>query len=55
MNLLVNSTSIPAGSYPYTASIEDVHGFDTTVHSGSVTISQADIGTLGGNTSIHTQ
>jgi len=53
MNLLVNSTSVPAGSYPYTASIEDVHGFDTTVHSGSVTISQADIGTLGGNTAIY--
>ena len=53
MNLLVNSTSIPAGSYPYTASIADIHGFNTTVHSGSVTISQSDTGTLGGNTSIY--
>jgi hypothetical protein len=50
MKLLVNSTSVPAGTYPYTASIEDVHGFSTTVHSGSVTISQADDGTLGGDT-----
>ena len=53
MKLLANSTSIPAGTYDYTASIEDVHGFDTTVHSGSVTIVQADNGTLGGDTSIY--
>ena len=49
MKLLANSTNIPAGTYDYTASIEDVHGFSTTVHSGSVTISQADDGTLGGD------
>ena len=30
MKLLVNSTSVPAGTYPYTASIQDVHGFSTT-------------------------
>jgi hypothetical protein len=53
MKLLANSTNIPAGTYDYTASIEDVHGFDTTVHSGSVTIVQADNGTLGGDTSIY--
>jgi hypothetical protein len=53
MKLLVNSTNIPAGEYDYTASIEDVHGFDTTLHSGSVEILQADNGTLGGDTSIY--
>ena len=53
MKLLVNSTSVPAGTYDYTASIEDVHGFETRLHSGSVTISQADDGTLGGDTSIY--
>jgi len=53
MKLLANSTNIPAGTYPYTASIQDVHGFDTTVHSGSVTIAQADNGTLGGDTAIY--
>ena len=53
MRLLVNSTSIPAGVYGYTASIEDVHGFDTTLHSSSVTIAQSDNGTLGGDTSIY--
>jgi hypothetical protein len=53
MKLLANSTNIPAGTYPYTASIQDVHGFDTTVHSGSVTITQADNGTLEGDTAIY--
>jgi hypothetical protein len=53
MKLLANSTNIPGGTYPYTASIQDVHGFDTTVHSGSVTIAQADYGTLGGDTAIY--
>jgi hypothetical protein len=53
MKLLVNSTSVPAGTYDYTASIEDVHGFETRLHSGSVTISQASTGTLGGDTSIY--
>ena len=53
MKLLVNSTSIPAGSYPYTASIEDEHGFETRVHSGSVTIIQAGNGTLSGDTAIY--
>ena len=53
MKLLANSTNIPNGTYPYTASIQDVHGFDTTVHSGSVTIVQSDTGTLGGDTAIY--
>jgi hypothetical protein len=53
MKLLVNSTSIPADSYPYTASIEDEHGFETRVHSGSVTILQASTGSLGGDTAIY--
>ena len=53
MNLLVNNTSVPAGEYDYTASIEDVHGFSTNVVSGSYTIAQADDGTLGGDTSIY--
>ena len=53
MKLLVNSTSVPAAEYDYTASIEDVHGFHTTLHSGSVTIAQSDNGTLGGDTSIY--
>ena len=53
MNLIVNSTSVPAGTYPYTASLQDEHGFSTRVVSGSVTISQADTGTLGGDTSIY--
>ena len=53
MKLLVNSTSVPAAEYDYTASIEDVHGFHTTLHSGSVTIEQSDNGTLGGDTSIY--
>ena len=53
MKLLVNSTSIPAGSYPYTASIEDEHGFETRVHSGSVTIVQSGTGTLEDDTAIY--
>jgi hypothetical protein len=54
MRLNVNNTSVPAGTYTYTASIEDIHGFDTAVHSGSITIAQADNGTLGGDTAIYT-
>ena len=53
MNLLVNNSSVPAGEYDYTASMEDVHGFSTNVVSGSYTISQADNGTLGGDTAIY--
>jgi len=53
MNLLVNNTSVPAGEYDYTASMEDVHGFSTNTVSGSYTIAQADNGTLGGDTAIY--
>lgn len=50
MYLYANNTSIPAGIYPYTASLSDVHGFRTTTYSGSLSVSQADNGTLGGDT-----
>ena len=50
MKLLVNNTSVPAGTYSYTASLQDVHGFRTNKESGSFTIAQADNGTLGGDT-----
>jgi len=50
MYLLVNNTSVPAGTYPYTASLQDVHGFRTNKESGSFTIAQANTGTLGGDT-----
>jgi hypothetical protein len=50
MKLLVNNTSVPAGTYSYTSSLQDVHGFRTNKESGSFTIAQADNGTLGGDT-----
>ena len=50
MFLSVNNTSVPAGTYPYTASMQDEHGFRTNKESGSFTIAQADTGTLGGDT-----
>ena len=53
LQLLVNNTNVPAGTYPYTASFQDEHGFDTTTVSGSFTITQSDTGTLGGDTSIY--
>jgi hypothetical protein len=53
MKLLVNSTSVPAGTYPYTASIQDVHGFSTTTVENTFTIAQSDDGTLGGDTAIY--
>ena len=53
MKLLVNSTSVPAGTYPYTASIQDVHGFSTTTVENTFTIAQSDNGTLGGDTAIY--
>jgi hypothetical protein len=48
--LNAKNTNIPAGTYPYTASLQDTHGFRTNTISGSVTISQAGIGTLSGDT-----
>ena len=53
MKLLVNSTSVPAGTYGYTASIQDVHGFSTTTVENTFTIAQSDDGTLGGDTAIY--
>ena len=53
MRLLVNNTSVPAGTYAYTASIQDTHGFSTTTVSNTFTISQASTGSLGGDTAIY--
>ena len=53
MFLSVNNTSVPAGTYPYTASLQDVHGFSTRKVPGSLTIAQAATGTLTGDTSIY--
>ena len=50
MFLNSNNISIPAGTYSFSASLKDVHGFNTTNYSSSVTISQAGKGTLGGDT-----
>ena len=50
MYLNANNISIPAGVYPYTASFSDIHGFRTSSYSSSVTINQAVVGTLGGDT-----
>jgi hypothetical protein len=49
MYLYANNTSIPAGTYPYTASFRDIHGFRTSSFSSSVVINQADNGTLDGD------
>ena len=53
MKLLVNNTSVPSGTYPYTASIQDVHGFSTTTVSNTFTIAQSSTGSLGGDTAIY--
>jgi len=53
LKLLANSINIPAGTYPYTASLQDIHGFDSTLISSSITITAANVGTLGGDTSIY--
>ena len=50
MRLSANNISVPAGTYPYTASMQDEHGFRTNKESGSFTIVQSDTGTLGGDT-----
>ena len=49
MYLNVNNTSVPAGTYSYTATFEDIHGFRTTTYNSSITINQAGVGTLGGD------
>ena len=53
MRLLVNNTSVPAGTYAYTASIQDEHGFSTRTVSNTFTIVQASTGSLGGDTAIY--
>jgi len=53
MRLNVNSTNVPAGTYPYTASLSDEHGFSTNVISGSFTITQSDTGTLEDDVAIY--
>lgn len=53
MFLNSNNISIPAGTYSFSASLKDVHGFNTTNYSSSVTISQAGKGTLGGDTTMY--
>ena len=54
MYLLVNNTSVPVlGTYPYTASLQDVHGFSTNKESGSFTIAERSTGSLGGDTAIY--
>jgi hypothetical protein len=53
MELNVNSTSVPAGTYSYTANIQDEHGFGTNTVNNTFTINQADTGTLGGDTAIY--
>ena len=50
MYLNANNISIPAGNYSYQASLQDVHGFNTRYLSSNVVISQAGVGTLGGDT-----
>jgi hypothetical protein len=50
MSLNVNNTSVPSGTYPWEVTLEDEHGFNTRVVSGSLVITQADTGTLGGDT-----
>lgn len=51
--LYANGVNVPAGTYPFTASLEDVHGFNTTTHTSSVSIAQASTGSLGGDTTMY--
>ena len=53
MRLSVNNTPIPSGTYPWEITLEDEHRFNTRVISGSLVISQADTGTLSGDTAIY--
>ena len=53
MELNVNNTSVPAGTYSYTATIKDEHGFATNTVNNTFIINQADTGTLGGDTAIY--
>lgn len=53
LRLNVNNIDVPAGTYPYTASIADTHGFSTNTYSGSFTVVQSGTGTLIGDTSVY--
>ena len=50
MRLNANNISVPSGTYPWEVTLKDEHGFNTRVVSGSLVITQADTGTLGGDT-----
>ena len=53
MRLNVNNTNVPAGTYPYTASLTDEHGLRTREVNGTITINSVDDGTLTGDSSIY--
>ena len=52
MRLNVNNTSVPSGTYPWEVTLKDEHGFNTRVVSGSLVITQADTGTMSGDSSV---
>jgi hypothetical protein len=53
-NYLVTATSdLSASNYTITCSVEDIHGFRTNTETHTFSISQADTGTLNGDTSIY--
>ena len=52
MSLNVNNTSVPSGTYPWEVTLKDEHGFNTRVVSGSLVITQADTGTMSGDSSV---
>ena len=53
-NYLITATSdLSASNYTITCSVEDVHGFRTNTETHTFSISQADNGTLNGDTSIY--
>jgi len=53
MSLNVNNISVPSGTYPWEVTLEDEHGFNTRVVSGSLVITQADTGTMNGDTAVY--
>ena len=53
MRLNVNNTSVPSGTYPWEVTLKDEHGFNTRVVSGSLVITQADAGTMSGDTAVY--
>jgi len=53
MRLNVNNTSVPSGTYPWEVTLKDEHGFNTRVVSGSLVITQADTGTMSGDTAVY--